>query len=61
MGEQIDMQNQAKVVTNSILNKKIVHDLDRKRKDLDVYEPVVDLLTNEEVDALEAREERHAR
>ncbi|CAH2053462.1 unnamed protein product [Thlaspi arvense] len=33
----------------------------RKRKDLDVYEPVVDLLTNEEVDALEAREERHAR
>ncbi|KAG7631608.1 SNF5/SMARCB1/INI1 [Arabidopsis suecica] len=33
----------------------------RKRKDLDVYEPVVDLLTSEEVDALEAREERHAR
>jgi len=28
---------------------------------LDVYEPVVDLLTSEEVDALEAREERHAR
>ncbi|CAL9221215.1 unnamed protein product [Arabidopsis halleri] len=33
----------------------------RKRKDLDVYEPVVDLLTSEEVDALEARAERHAR
>lgn len=33
----------------------------RKRKDLDFYEPMVDLLTNEEVDALEGREERHAR
>ncbi|MCD9645228.1 hypothetical protein HAX54_033996 [Datura stramonium] len=29
-----------------------------KRRDWDVYEPIVDLLSNEEVDALEAREER---
>ncbi|XP_075082663.1 chromatin structure-remodeling complex protein BSH isoform X1 [Nicotiana tabacum] len=33
----------------------------RKRKDWDVYEPIVDLLSNEEVDALEAREEKIAR
>lgn len=33
----------------------------RKRKEWDVYEPIVDLLSNEEVDALEAREERSAR
>ncbi|XP_055835603.1 chromatin structure-remodeling complex protein BSH isoform X2 [Solanum dulcamara] len=33
----------------------------RKKRDWDVYEPIVDLLSNEEVDALEAREERHAR
>ncbi|KAK3005887.1 hypothetical protein RJ639_017787 [Escallonia herrerae] len=33
----------------------------RKRKEWDVYEPIVDLLSNEEVDALEAREERNAR
>jgi SWI/SNF-related matrix-associated actin-dependent regulator of chromatin subfamily B protein 1 len=33
----------------------------RKRKDWDVYGPMVDLLSNEEVDALEAREERNAR
>lgn len=33
----------------------------RKRKDWDVYEPIVDLLSNEEVDALEAREERNVR
>ncbi|KAK9289273.1 hypothetical protein L1049_017749 [Liquidambar formosana] len=33
----------------------------RKRRELDVYEPIVDLLSNEEVDALEAREERNAR
>ncbi|XP_015886913.3 chromatin structure-remodeling complex protein BSH [Ziziphus jujuba] len=33
----------------------------RKRKEWDVYEPIVDLLSNEEVDALEAREERIAR
>ncbi|XP_059455782.1 chromatin structure-remodeling complex protein BSH isoform X2 [Corylus avellana] len=31
----------------------------RKRKEWDVYEPIVDLLSNEEVDALEAREERN--
>lgn len=30
----------------------------RKRKEWDVYEPIVDLLSNEEVDALEAKEER---
>lgn len=33
----------------------------RKRKDWDVYEPIVDLLSNEEVDALEAKEEKKAR
>lgn len=33
----------------------------RKRKEWDVYEPIVDILSNEEVDALEAREERNAR
>ncbi|KAF5750008.1 chromatin structure-remodeling complex protein BSH [Tripterygium wilfordii] len=33
----------------------------RKRKEWDVYEPIVDILSNEEVDALEAREERLAR
>ncbi|PON64829.1 SNF5/SMARCB1/INI [Trema orientale] len=33
----------------------------RKRKEWDVYEPIVDLLSNEEMDALEAREERNAR
>ncbi|KAK4438377.1 Chromatin structure-remodeling complex protein BSH [Sesamum alatum] len=33
----------------------------RKRKEWDVYEPIVDLLSNEEVDALEAREERNTR
>ncbi|CAK7327456.1 unnamed protein product [Dovyalis caffra] len=31
-----------------------------KRKEWDVYGPIVDLLSNEEVDALEAREERNA-
>lgn len=30
----------------------------RKKKEWDVYEPIVDLLSNEEVDALEAKEER---
>ncbi|XP_057965073.1 chromatin structure-remodeling complex protein BSH isoform X2 [Malania oleifera] len=33
----------------------------RKRKEWDVYEPIVDLLSNEEVDALEAKEEKNAR
>uniref|UniRef100_A0A5B7C2X9 Putative chromatin structure-remodeling complex protein BSH n=1 Tax=Davidia involucrata TaxID=16924 RepID=A0A5B7C2X9_DAVIN len=33
----------------------------RKRREWDVYEPFVDLLSNEEVDAVEAREERNAR
>lgn len=33
----------------------------RKRKEWDVYEPIVDLLSVEEVEALEAREERNAR
>ncbi|EXB80272.1 Chromatin structure-remodeling complex protein BSH [Morus notabilis] len=33
----------------------------RKRKEWDIYEPIVDVLSNEEVDALEAREERNAR
>lgn len=33
----------------------------RKRKEWDVYEPIVDLLSTEEVDALEAREERNVR
>ncbi|KAF9673236.1 hypothetical protein SADUNF_Sadunf10G0003400 [Salix dunnii] len=33
----------------------------RKRKDWDVYGPTVDLLSNEEVDVLEAREERNVR
>ncbi|GMN51434.1 hypothetical protein TIFTF001_020589 [Ficus carica] len=33
----------------------------RKRKEWDIYEPIVDILSNEEVDALEAREERNAR
>ncbi|CAL0306916.1 unnamed protein product [Lupinus luteus] len=33
----------------------------RKRKEWDVYEPIVDLLSNEEVDALEAKEERSFR
>ncbi|XP_057470582.1 chromatin structure-remodeling complex protein BSH isoform X2 [Actinidia eriantha] len=33
----------------------------RKRREWDVYEPIVDLLSSEEVDALEAREERNAR
>ncbi|KAH1043226.1 hypothetical protein GYH30_025195 [Glycine max] len=31
----------------------------RKRKEWDVYEPIVDLLSNEEVDAIEAKEERN--
>ncbi|XP_058199461.1 chromatin structure-remodeling complex protein BSH isoform X2 [Rhododendron vialii] len=33
----------------------------RKRREWDVYEPIVDLLSNEEVETLEAREERSAR
>ncbi|CAO2838262.1 unnamed protein product [Amaranthus hypochondriacus] len=33
----------------------------RKRKDWDVFEPIVDILSNEEVEALEAREDRTAR
>ncbi|OWM63234.1 hypothetical protein CDL15_Pgr010634 [Punica granatum] len=33
----------------------------RKRKDWDVFEPIVDILSSEEVGALEAREERNAR
>lgn len=33
----------------------------RKRREWDVYEPIVDLLSNEEVEALEAKEERIAR
>ncbi|KAK4770860.1 hypothetical protein SAY87_031392 [Trapa incisa] len=33
----------------------------RKRKDWDVFEPIVDILSSEEVGALEAREERSAR
>ncbi|XP_074307381.1 chromatin structure-remodeling complex protein BSH isoform X2 [Silene latifolia] len=33
----------------------------RKRKDWDVFEPIVDILSNEEVEILEAREERIAR
>ncbi|KAL5537364.1 hypothetical protein UlMin_045410 [Ulmus minor] len=33
----------------------------RKRKEWEIYEPIVDLLSTEEVDALEAREERNAR
>ncbi|KAK1387366.1 Chromatin structure-remodeling complex protein BSH [Heracleum sosnowskyi] len=33
----------------------------RKRKEWDVYEPIIDILSNEEVGALEAREERSAR
>ncbi|VFQ91079.1 unnamed protein product [Cuscuta campestris] len=33
----------------------------RKRRDWDVYEPIVDLLSIEEVDALETKEERIAR
>ncbi|KAM7255025.1 hypothetical protein ACFE04_020266 [Oxalis oulophora] len=31
----------------------------RKRKEWDVYEPIVDILSKEEVDALEAREEKN--
>ncbi|KAK6921409.1 SNF5/SMARCB1/INI1 [Dillenia turbinata] len=31
----------------------------RKRKEWDVYEPIVDLLSNEEVDALDAKEDRN--
>lgn len=33
----------------------------RKKRDADAYEPIVDHLSNEEVDALEAKEERSAR
>ncbi|CAN0891215.1 Chromatin structure-remodeling complex protein BSH [Linum grandiflorum] len=33
----------------------------RKRKEWDLYEPLVDILSNEEVSALEAREERKTR
>ncbi|KAJ7980489.1 chromatin structure-remodeling complex protein BSH [Quillaja saponaria] len=33
----------------------------RKRKEWDVFEPIVDLLSNEEVDVLEAREEKSIR
>jgi hypothetical protein len=33
----------------------------RKRKEWDVYELIVDLLANEEVDVLEAKEERNFR
>ncbi|KAK9121135.1 hypothetical protein Syun_018752 [Stephania yunnanensis] len=33
----------------------------RKRKEWDLYEPIVDLLSNEEVETLDAREERNAR
>ncbi|KAL5717167.1 hypothetical protein ACHQM5_010230 [Ranunculus cassubicifolius] len=33
----------------------------RKRKDWEFYEPIVDLLSNEEAEALNAREERNAR
>ncbi|KAF6167240.1 hypothetical protein GIB67_029878 [Kingdonia uniflora] len=33
----------------------------RKRKEWDLYEPIVDILSNEEVEALNAREERNAR
>jgi len=33
----------------------------RKRKDWDVFEPIVDILSNEEVEAPEAREDRTIR
>ncbi|KAJ8768089.1 hypothetical protein K2173_021029 [Erythroxylum novogranatense] len=33
----------------------------RKRKEWEVYEPIVDLLSNEELDALEAKEEKYGR
>ncbi|KAK9161012.1 hypothetical protein Syun_007353 [Stephania yunnanensis] len=33
----------------------------RERKEWDLYEPIVDLLSNEEVETLDAREERNAR
>ncbi|XP_011621875.1 chromatin structure-remodeling complex protein BSH isoform X2 [Amborella trichopoda] len=33
----------------------------RRRREWDLYEPVVDILSNEEVEALEVREERNAR
>jgi SWI/SNF-related matrix-associated actin-dependent regulator of chromatin subfamily B protein 1 len=41
------------IITNSKIH--------RKRNEWDLFEPVVDLLTNEEVEAVEAREERNAR
>ena len=37
----------------------VVVECNRKRKEWDVYEPIVDLLSNEEVDAIEAKEERN--
>ncbi|KAL9266261.1 Chromatin structure-remodeling complex protein BSH-like protein [Drosera capensis] len=33
----------------------------RKRKEWDLFEPIVDILSNEEVEALEAKEDRGAR
>ncbi|XP_057833633.1 chromatin structure-remodeling complex protein BSH isoform X3 [Cryptomeria japonica] len=33
----------------------------RRRKEWDFYEPIIDVLSNEEVEALDAREERNAR
>ncbi|XP_010240805.1 PREDICTED: chromatin structure-remodeling complex protein BSH [Nelumbo nucifera] len=33
----------------------------RKRKEWELYEPIIDILSNEEVSALDAREERNAR
>lgn len=47
-------------MTNSF-QTNLVHDLDSKRKELAVYEPVVDLLTYEEIDVLEAKERRYAK
>lgn len=47
-------------MTNSF-QTNLVHDLDSKRKELDVYEPVVDLLAYEEIDVLEAKERRYVK
>lgn len=41
------------IITNSKIH--------RKRNEWDLFEPVVDLLTKEDIEAIEAREERNAR
>lgn len=60
----LDYTSYSKINSNSLELVKLFGNkgtVVRKRKEWDLYEPIVDILSNEEVLALEAREERNAR